>query len=303
MSSKDNNIIIKDNHIWLIPACTLFTMIIACCVAIVMLVNTGLPGLFSQVDLGVEISQKSLNSFSRKTNVVIDTSISEKSLSTHKYVCRGETAHEDLPISSDEFSSFIAYAMPGDFPIKSTQVKFNDGGTEISSKVKLSDLLNMMEGEDSQQDTTDDPFEPSNPHEPIMPEYPESPDFFAGPTAIRTMDFADPEYEEDSDANEEGLAKLISLLPSNVNVNVKGSGVILFNEIINFEVDVLNLSGFNITDFVDEETAYELSKAIVNGIIETMNDKLNINFVYAFFTEDAMIFTGTMPRSITMVKK
>ena len=93
------------------------------------------------------------------------------------------------------------------------------------------------------------------------------------------------------------------LLPNTVNVYVKGTGVIVNNEIADLRVDVLNLSGFNLTDFVDEDTAYELSKAIINGILDIMNEQLNVNFAYAVFTADSMIFTGTMPESITMVEK
>lgn len=314
MSSKNSNKI-KDSYIWLIPAGTLTAMIIACCVAIIMLINTGLPGLFSQIDLGVTISQESLDSFAQKANIAIDSSIAEKSLSTHKYICQGETFHEELPISSDEFSSFIAYTMPGDFPIKSTQVKFNDGGVEMSAKVKLSDFIDMFEEGNSESGSTDDPTEPLRPFEPDefpTPEDPENSGSLFSPAAIRTMDLFEPtpsegdndsEDEDDDDSDEEGLKELMSLLPNTVNVYVKGTGVIVNNEIADLRVDVLNLSGFNLTDFVDEETAYELSKAIINGILDIMNEQLNVNFAYAVFTADSMVFTGTMPESITMVEK
>lgn len=320
MSSGENKI--KDSKLWLIPAGTLLTMVVACVVAIVLLGNTLLQGLFSQVDLGVKISQESMDTFSQKANLTIETSMSDKSFSTHKYVCEGENQHEELPVSSEEFSSFVAYTLPGDFPIHSTQVKFNDGGVEMSSKVKLADLIEMIEEEESgSSDIAPMPEMPESPDIQVWPIDPEHPENSKIPEIeysddigaivrpagfIPTMDFVAPGEDSGNnkeDSNKEGLKRLLDLLPDNVNVYAKGYGVIVNNKITNFKVEVLNLSGFNLTDFVDEETAYEITESIINGILEILSEELKINFVYAEFTAYAMLFTGTMPQSITMVEK
>lgn len=320
MSSGD--VKIKDSKLWLIPAGTLLTMIVACVVAVVLLANTTLPGLFSQVDLGVEISRESMTSFTEKVNLTVPDSMADKSFSTHKYVCEGETQHEDLPITSEEFSSFLDYTLPGDFPIRSTQIKFNDGGVEMSSKVKLADFIEMIEEEESgSSDVAPMPEMPESPDIqvwPINPEHPENskiPDIeysddigvIVRPAGfIPTMDFVAPgdaPKPNDEGSDKEGMKKLLELLPDNVNVYAKGSGVIVDNKITNLKVDTLSISGFNLTDFVDEETAYELTETIINGILEIMSQELKVNFVYAQFTGQGMLFTGTMPQSITMVEK
>ena len=324
---------IKDKKLWLIPFGTLCTMIIAGCVAIVLLANFSMPGLFKQVDLGVVVSRESLNSFEQKVNLKVDPSISSYSTKTHTFVYEGENYLTQTPISSEEFSSFIAYIQPSDSPIKSPQIKFSRGLVEVSAKMSLSKFTELISGSEEGNDG-----DMNNGEIVIIPIFPEgsvSDSEILDPTSYGSSfnvivggdDAADwPLYEYDEqfpsdnyedgyedryedeyeyDESEEvpaGLRKLLSLLPDTVNIYAKGSGIIIDNEITSFEADVVNVSGFNLASFVGEEKATEFAEGMINSILSLMNEKLGMYFEYTSFTDNNMIFTGIMPEKIYMVE-
>lgn len=322
---------IKDSKLWLIPFGTLCTMIVAGCIAIVLLANVSFPGLFRQVDLGIIVSQESLNSFEQKVNLTVDTSIQSKSLKTHTFSYEGENYLDSTPINSEEFSSFISYIQPADSPISSTQIKFSNSVVEVSTKMSLSNFTELISGENKSDDESSN-YEPQEPGMGDMEIIP-MPD---GETSVKVTsedymeDFTQDDYQEEipsddyeegnkenvpstdyddehlesdnADDMPEGLKKLLSKLPDTVNVYAKGSGIIIDNKITNFNADIINVSGFNLASFVGEEEASKFAEEMINGILSLMNEKFGMYFEYTEFVGNEMIFTGVMPEKITMVE-
>lgn len=294
MSSDDTKIKIKDSYTWLVPVISLVVMIIACIIAIIFLINSVFPGMFSQVDLNVDVSQKSMSSFSEKTDITLEDSFKNKSFSTHKYVCEGEKLHVALPITSSEFTSFVSYALPGDFPAKSTQIKFNDGNIEISSRVNINDFIEMLEDIDSAPVVT--PV-PQATYEPAVPFQTPDPNTAQVPTTQA------PAKEENLTTEEKRVRDFINTLPDNVNIHIVSKGVIVDNKIEDLGVYTLNIMGVDFASVAGGQVVNDLSEMIINGFLKVVSEELNFSFSNAHFVDDQMIFTGTTPEKISMIEK